>query len=105
MFAKENATEKDFVVTYGDISNHLFESKYYGFKTPIYTTNKLPSYMGLSLMEEGDVIDSFPEIEGKLGVVTNYHPSEFLLPGFKLSSLNSFYGVNMIWYTPVGKNR
>ncbi len=105
MFAKENATENDFVVTYGDISNHLFESKYYGYKTPIYTTNILPSYMGVSLMEEGDVVGSIPEIKGRLGVITNYHPSEYLLPGFRLSSLQSFYGVNMIWYTPVGKNR
>jgi hypothetical protein len=96
-FIKQNTTGDDFVITYGDISNHIFESRYYGLKTPLYTLNTLPSYMGIGLLENGDIIDKVPVVKGNLLILTDYYPEFVYVPGYKMGNYRDFKGVNIVW--------
>jgi hypothetical protein len=96
-YIKAQTGENDYIINYGDLTNHLFESKYYGLSAPIYTFNKIPSYMGTILMSEGDVINSLPRVKGKLGIITNNYLVDGNIPGYKIISVKQFLGVNVIW--------
>lgn len=97
IFAKQNMNEDDLMITYGDISNHIFESRYYGLKTPLYSVNTLPSYMGIGLIEEGDIIDKAPSVKGNLLILTDYYPEFIYIPGYKMGNYKDFNGVNIVW--------
>jgi uncharacterized membrane protein len=62
-------------------AHHLWETKYYGLDAPIYSPDKLPFYVGTALMEEGDVIDTLPDVE-ELGVITSANVEEVEIPGY-----------------------
>lgn len=70
-------------------AHHLWESKYYGLEAPIYAPEPLPFYVGLALMEEGDIIKELPN-EKKLGVITSASPEEVIIPNYSITHYEQF---------------
>jgi hypothetical protein len=81
---KENITENDFLINYQLGAHHLFESKYYGLKAPIYVPgDDLPFYVGTALMTEEDTVKQIPAAVTKLGVITSGNLDEVKIEGFQ----------------------
>jgi len=82
---KDTIDNHDFLINYNAASHHLFETKYYGLKAPLYVPEgKLPFYVGTALMEESDIIKEIPPDTVRLGVITSGSLDEVEIPGFRL---------------------
>ncbi len=84
------------LVNYNAASHHLFESKYYGLRAPIYAPEPLPYYTGTALMEEEDTITQLPN-EEKIGLITSAPPEEVSLPGYSIEKTKKFDGLYFLW--------
>lgn len=84
------------LINYNATAHHLFESKYYGLKAPIYAPEPLPFYTGTALMEENDVIKQLPD-EEKIGLISSAPPSEINLPGYTIEETKQFDGLWFLW--------
>jgi 4-amino-4-deoxy-L-arabinose transferase-like glycosyltransferase len=84
------------LINYSAESHHLFESKYYGLKAPIYAPKPLPFYTGTALMKEGDVISQLPDQE-KLGLITSTQPGEVIIPGYEIEKSQQFDSLYFLW--------
>ena len=84
------------LINYNAASHHLFESKYYGLKAPIYAPEPLPFYTGIALMEEKDVIDQLPD-EETIGAISSAPPEEVTLPGYTIEKTKKFDSLYLLW--------
>lgn len=84
------------LVNYSADSHHLFESKYYGLKAPIYAPEPLPYYTGIALMEEEDTITQLPD-EKKIGLITSAFPEKVSLPDYNIEKTKKFDSLYFIW--------
>lgn len=84
------------LINHNAAAHHLWESKYYGLKAPIYAPKPLPFYTGTALMEEGDVINNLPE-EKEIGVITSAPVEEVKIPGYYLIKSQQFGELNFLW--------
>ncbi len=84
------------LVNYNAASHHLFESKYYGLKAPIYAPEPLPFYTGTALMEENDVINQLPD-EEKIGLITSASLQEVSVPGYVIEDSKQFGSLYFVW--------
>jgi len=84
------------LINYNAASHHLFESKYYGLKAPLYAPQPLPFYVGTALMEKEDIISQLPD-EEEMGVITSASPEEVNLPGFQIEKSQRFDGLYFLW--------
>lgn len=84
------------LVNYNAAAHHLWESKYYGLKAPIYAPQPLPFYTGTALMEEGDVISELPD-EEKIGAISSASPEEVQVSGFEIEKSKKFDSLWFIW--------
>ena len=84
------------LINHNAAAHHLWESKYYGLKAPIYAPQPLPFYTGTALMEEKDVINTLPE-EKELGVITSAPLEEVKVPGYHLIKSQQFGELKFLW--------
>ncbi|MCJ7792645.1 MAG: glycosyltransferase family 39 protein [Candidatus Marinimicrobia bacterium] len=84
------------LINYSAASHHLFESKYYDLKAPLYAPQPLPFYVGTALMEKEDIISQLPD-EEEMGVITSASPEEVNLPGFQIEKSQRFDGLYFLW--------
>ena len=84
------------LINHNAAAHHLWESKYYGLKAPIYAPKPLPFYTGTALMEEGDVINTLPE-EKEIGVITSAPVEEVKIPGYYLIKSQQFGELKFLW--------
>lgn len=87
---KENVSEETFLVNYNGASHHLWETKYYQIKAPIYAPGgKLPFYVGTAQMTEEDVINQLPENQ-KIALISSDHPDLIKINGRQIESFENF---------------
>jgi len=84
------------LINHNAAAHHLWESKYYGLKAPIYAPQPLPFYTGTALMEEGDIINTLPE-EKEIGVITSAPVEEVKIPGYYLIKSQQFGELKFLW--------
>jgi mannosyltransferase len=84
------------LINYNAAAHHLWESKYYGLKAPIYAPTPLPFYTGTALMQEGDVINQLPDKE-RIGAISSASPEEVQITGFEIEKSKKFDGLWFIW--------
>ena len=84
------------LINYNAAAHHLWESKYYGLKAPIYAPEPLPFYTGTALMEEGDIVKELPE-EKELGVITSAPVNEVKIPDYHLLKFQNFGQLSFLW--------
>lgn len=86
------------LVSYAGRAHHLFESKYYGLRAPLYVPGgNLPFFTGTALMEEGDIIKDLPQKE-KIMVITSEDPEGITLPGYNFSEDKKFESLHVVWF-------
>lgn len=84
------------LVNHNARAHHLWETKYYGLKAPIYSPEPLPFYTGIALMEEGDVINALPD-EKEIGLITSASIEEIEIPGYDIVKERQFEGLWFVW--------
>ena len=84
------------LINHNGTAHHLWETKYYGLRAPIYSPQPLPFYTGTALMEKGDVISELPK-ENYLGVITTAPTKEVDFPGYHQIKKQSFNQISFIW--------
>jgi hypothetical protein len=84
------------LINYNGSAHHLWESKYYGLKAPIYSPQPLPFYTGTALMSEGDVIKTLPK-EKTLGVITSSKAEEVKVPGYHTMKVKQIGSLSFLW--------
>jgi 4-amino-4-deoxy-L-arabinose transferase-like glycosyltransferase len=84
------------IINYNAAAHHLWESKYYGLKAPIYAPGSLPFYTGTALMEGKDTISQLPD-EEKIGLITSANPSEVKVPGYSIETTKKFDSLYFLW--------
>ena len=86
-------TESDLpLVNYNGNAHHLWESKYYGLKAPIYSPRPLPFYVGTAQMTDQDIIRQLPQRE--FGLITSDDPKKIRFPSYQtqlIYQLDSLY--------------
>jgi len=100
-YVAENRQEGDLFINWNGASHHLWETKYYGFDSPIYISSggELPYFVGTALMEEDDIIREIPEGVQRLGVTTSGNPDEVNIEGFELTETKQIEGLKLLWFT------
>ena len=84
VLVKEKIDNHDLLINYNAAAHHLFESKYYGLKAPLYVPEgSLPFYVGTALMEKDDLISEIPDSVIRLGVITSGSLEEIKIKGFE----------------------
>jgi len=76
-------------INYNAAAHHLWESKYYGLKAPIYAPTPLPFYTGTALMQSGDVIDKLPD-SNQILAISSARPNEVKIAGYQVIQSKSF---------------
>lgn len=94
-FIKNNASGVT-LINYSGSAHHLFESKYYGLRAPIYSPQPLPFYTGTALMEKNDVINQLPD-EKIIGVITSNPKEKVEIPGYSPIKSEQFGSLSFIW--------
>jgi len=84
------------LINYNAAAHHLWESKYYGLKAPIYTPQPLPFYTGTALMEPEDTTKTLPE-KKEIGVITSAPLEEVKIPGFHSLKVQQFGRLSFLW--------
>ena len=98
-YVKETGKEGDFLINWNAGSHHLWETKYYGFPSPIYVQGEgdLPFFVGTALMEESDVVRIIPEHTERVGVVTSGNLDEVALDGFNKGDEKVLGNLKFVW--------
>ncbi len=94
-FVKSQAKDLP-LINHNAAAHHLWESKYYGLRAPIYAPQSLPFYTGTALMQPGDTIRELPK-EKKIGIITSAPVEEVKIPGYHQIKSQSFDKLLFIW--------
>ncbi|MBN1169120.1 glycosyltransferase family 39 protein [Candidatus Woesebacteria bacterium] len=83
-YVSQTRQEGDITINWNSSAHHLWETKYYGFDSPIYIPEggDLPYFVGTALMEERDILRSIPSNAKRVGVTTSGPIEEIELPGY-----------------------
>jgi len=101
ILVKDKIDNNDFLINYNAAAHHLFESKYYGLKAPLYVPEgELPFYVGTALMEKKDVIKKIPPDVVRLGVITSGSLKEVKIPGYKILASFEVGGLKFARFVP-----
>ena len=84
------------LINHNAAAHHLWESKYYGLKAPIYSPQPLPFYTGTALMTENDVIRQLAD-KKEIGVITSAPIEEVEIPGYYLLKSQQFGPLSFLW--------
>lgn len=100
-YVKQNQKQKPEygLINYNAEAHHLFESKYYGLKAPLYVPQgSLPFYTGTALMEKEDIIYVLPD-KKKIMVISSGDPQKTFLPGYFLEEKVKFDSLYLLWFS------
>lgn len=85
-----------FLINHNAAAHHLWESKYYGLKAPIYAPQPLPFYTGTALMEPEDILSSLPP-QKEIGVISSAPVEEINFPGYHILKIKTFDSLHFLW--------
>lgn len=98
---KEKIGYNDFLINYNSTAHHLFESKYYGLKAPLYVPEgNLPFYVGTALMEKADIVKVIPPGVNRLGVITSGPVEEIHIKDYQLLAYFDVGGLKFARFVP-----
>lgn len=98
-FVKTEASDLS-LINYNAAAHHLWESKYYGLKAPIYAPHPLPFYTGTALMEKGDIIDKLPD-EEEIGAISSAPPEKVEIPNYTIEKTKKFDSLWFLWLNKI----
>ena len=88
------------IINYNGGAHHLWETKYYQIKAPIYSPGgELPFFVGTAQMKPEDVIYQLPE-EDTIGVITSDDPLSVTIPGYRPIDI---YRLDSLSFLKMGK--
>lgn len=97
-YVKKEVRENDFLINYNGSAHHLWESKYYDLKAPLYVPGQdLPYYVGTAQMTDKDIIKQLPD-KKRVGVIGSEEPSSMEIVGFTLGSFEKFDSLYFSWF-------
>lgn len=85
-------------INYNGAAHHLWETKYYGIKAPIFSPTPLPFYTGTALMQPDDVIKTLPPVKN-IYAVTSENPKNVTLPTYKEGKIIDFGNLYLIEFS------
>jgi uncharacterized membrane protein len=99
-YVEQTRQDGDYFINWNAGSHHLWETKYYGFDSPIYIPEggDLPFFVGTALMEDADVTREIPESTTRVGVTTSGDIAEIELPGYTESEVKILGNLKFVWY-------
>lgn len=100
VYVKETKTDRDFLINWNAGSHHLWETKYYGFPSPIYIppdAGDLPFFVGTALMGDEDIVRSIPESAGRVGVTSSGAIEDISLPGYTEKEVKTLGKLKFVW--------
>jgi len=100
VYVKETKTDRDFLINWNAGSHHLWETKYYGFPSPIYippNAGDLPFFVGTALMGDEDIVRTIPENTERVGVTTSGAIEEISLSGYTESEVKTLGNLKFVW--------
>lgn len=90
----------DFLINYPGSAHHLFESKYYQIKAPLYVPKgELPFYVGTALMEKNDIIREIPPVT-RLGIITSDPAEKIKIEGYQPLAVFTVGDLKLIRFVP-----
>jgi len=94
---KENVSENIFIANYNGAAHHLWETKYYGIKAPIYSPGgPLPFYVGTAQMTEKDVVYQLPENQ-EIALVSSEHPDSMKIDNYQIDRYHKIDSLYFVW--------
>jgi hypothetical protein len=99
-YVLETKNDNDYLINWNAGSHHLWETKYYGFPSPIYISpdaGDLPFFVGTALMGEGDIVRYIPESAERVGVTTSGNVEDIILPGYTESEVKVLGNLKFVW--------
>lgn len=104
-YVSKTRQEGDLTINWNSSAHHLWETKYYGFDSPIYIpeAGDLPFFVGTALMEKRDIIRDIPTNTKRVGVTTSGPIDEINLPGYTESERWENQGLKFIWFEKIKK--
>lgn len=99
-FVSQTRRVGDVTVNWNSSAHHIWETKYYGFDSPIYIPGggDLPYFVGTALMAENDILREIPLGTKRVGVTTSGPVDEIELPGYTESERWEEGGLKFLWY-------
>ncbi len=98
-YVKRTTKEGDFLINwYSNGTHHIWETKYYGIKAPIYLPQgDLPFFVGTALMTKEDIIHEIPKDYSRIGVITSGAIDEVRISGYTKKEEVEFENLKFIW--------
>ena len=97
-YVKKEVGENDFLINYNGSAHHLWESKYYGLKAPLYVAGgNLPYYVGTAQMTEKDIIQQLPD-KKRVGVISSEEPNSMEILDYQLKNYQQFGSLYFSWF-------
>ncbi len=94
---KNNVPADTYLINYNGGAHHLWETKYYGLKAPIYSSGgPLPFFVGTAQMDENDVIYHLPE-KDKIGVVSSDSPDKIKIENYQETNFYEQGPLYFVW--------
>jgi len=85
---KENVPSDAYLINYNGGAHHLWETKYYGLKAPLYAPGgSLPFFVGTAQMKTDDIIYHLPD-KNTIGAISSDSPNKVEVPGYQV--VNSY---------------
>lgn len=99
-YVNSTRTEDDFLINWNAGAHHLWETKYYGFDSPIYIPDggNLPYFVGTALMEKEDIVREIPSTASRVGVTTSGSVENIKLPGYEEDKRMEMDNLKFVWY-------
>jgi hypothetical protein len=97
-YIKKEAQADDVLINFNGKAHHLWETKYYGLRAPLYVPEgELPYYVGTAQMTDQDIIKVLPKVE-RIGVIASEEPETIKIDGFGLKSFIKFGELSFSWF-------
>ena len=85
-------------------ATHIFESRYYGLKAPIYISEgQIPYYIGTVILEKEDTITTLPERQFLLTITDSSEQTN--LPGYRYLSKKTFGNIKVLKFIKDGETK
>ena len=100
-YVKQTRLDGDLTINWNSSAHHLWETKFYGFDSPIFVQGdgELPFFVGTALMEDRDIIHKIPDNVNRVGVVTSGSIEEVQIPEFGEENVKELNRLKFIWLT------
>ena len=100
-YVRTTRQENDYLINWNSSSHHLWETKYYGFDSPIYVVEgvELPFFVGTALMTTSDVVNNIPETASRVGVTTTGPIEEIEIEGYTETETEILGDLKFVWLT------